>query len=113
MPSHPSAPVHRERPSDTRKLSRELLRRKAGGENGAEIYTANDLAQHAPVRPQVVLKKRFVRWLKMRQVVPLRGSALFTQTESFDNLAIPIRVAPVQIVQQSSAPVDHHDQPAA
>src|SRR5580704_1065645 len=38
-------------------------------------------------------------------------SALLTQAESFHNLAIPIRVAPIQVVQQPSAFVDHHDQP--
>jgi hypothetical protein len=39
-------------------------------------------------------------------------SALLTQAESFHNLAIPIWVAPVQVVQQPTAFVDHHDQPA-
>lgn len=42
-----------------------------------------------------------------------RGSfckPLLAQTEAFHNLAIPIRVPAVQIVQQSPALVDHHDQ---
>ena len=38
---------------------------------------------------------------------------LLAQTKTFDNLAIPIWVAAVQVVQQPAAPVDHHDQPAA
>ena len=39
-------------------------------------------------------------------------SALLAQTKSFHNLAIPIRVATIQIVQQPPALVDHHDQSA-
>ena len=38
---------------------------------------------------------------------------LLAQTKPFDNLAIPIRVAAIQVVQQPAAPIDHHDQPAA
>ncbi len=37
---------------------------------------------------------------------------LLAQAESFHNLAVPIRVAAVQIVQQPPALVDHHDQSA-
>src|ERR1700690_2735815 len=48
----------------------------------------------------------------MRPEGPLRESALLAQTESFDNLAVPIRVATIQIVQQPAPLVDHHDQPA-
>jgi hypothetical protein len=48
----------------------------------------------------------------MRPVRPLREAALLPQTESFHNLAIPIWVATVQIVQQTPPLVDHHDQPA-
>src|SRR5208282_1707446 len=48
----------------------------------------------------------------MRPERPLEKSALLTQAESFHNLAIPIRVAPIQIIQQPPAFVDHHDQPA-
>ena len=48
----------------------------------------------------------------MRPAGPLRESALLAQAESFDNLAIPIRVSTVQVVQQPATLVDHHDQPA-
>lgn len=36
---------------------------------------------------------------------------LLAQTEAIHNLAIPIRVPAVEIVQESPALVDHHDQP--
>ena len=52
------------------------------------------------------------RWWKLRPERPLRNSALLAQAESCHNLAIPIRVAPVQIIQQTPPLVDHHDQPA-
>src|SRR5580704_17697103 len=42
----------------------------------------------------------------------LKESALLPQAESFHNPAVAIRVATVQIVQQPTALVDHHDQPA-
>jgi len=35
---------------------------------------------------------------------------LLAKAKAFNNLAVPIRVAAVQIVQQASALVDHHDQ---
>lgn len=38
---------------------------------------------------------------------------LLAQAKTFDNLAIPIRVAAVQVVQQPAAAVDHHDQSAS
>jgi hypothetical protein len=44
---------------------------------------------------------------------PLREWMLLAQTKTFDNLAIPIWVAAIQVVQQPAAPIDHHDQPAA
>ncbi len=37
---------------------------------------------------------------------------LLAQAKTFHNLAVPIRVTTVQIVQQASALVDHHDQTA-
>jgi hypothetical protein len=37
-------------------------------------------------------------------------AGLLAQTESFNNLAIPIRVASIQVIQQTPALVDHHDQ---
>jgi hypothetical protein len=36
---------------------------------------------------------------------------LLAQTKTINNLAVPIRVTPVEIVQQTPALVDHHDQP--
>src|SRR5262249_17824629 len=38
---------------------------------------------------------------------------LLAQTKAINNLAVPIRVTPVEIVQQATTLVDHHDQPAA
>jgi hypothetical protein len=38
---------------------------------------------------------------------------LLAQAKPFDNLAIPIRVTPIEIVQQPPALVHHHNQPAA
>jgi hypothetical protein len=55
----------------------------------------------------------FLRWRYFRPERPIEGSALFAQAKSCHNLAIPIRVASVQIVQQPATLVDHHDQPAA
>ena len=55
---------------------------------------------------------RSVRWRYMRPERPLGGSALLAQAKSCHNLAIPIRVATVQIVQQPATLIDHHDQPA-
>ena len=43
----------------------------------------------------------------------LTRAGLLTQTQAFDNLAIPIRIATVQVIQQPTALVDHHDQPAS
>jgi len=37
---------------------------------------------------------------------------LLAQAKTFNNLAVPIRVATVQIVQQAAALIDHHDQTA-
>src|SRR5882672_6311958 len=53
--------------------------------------------------------------------LPLRFSAsgcrpprrLLAQAKAFNNLAIPIRVPAVKIVQQTPTLVYHHDQPAA
>jgi len=41
-----------------------------------------------------------------------RGRLLLAQAQPFHNLAIPVRVSAVQIIQQAPSPVDHHDQPA-
>ncbi len=49
----------------------------------------------------------------MRPEGPLGISALLAQAKSCHNLAIPIWVSPIQIVQQPATLVDHHDQPAA
>src|SRR5258708_13747427 len=38
---------------------------------------------------------------------------LLAQTKAFDNLAIPIRVTTVEIIQKTAALVDHHDQSAS
>src|ERR1700722_3409202 len=38
---------------------------------------------------------------------------LLAQTKALDNLAIPIRVTAVQVIQQATALIDHHDQSAA
>jgi hypothetical protein len=42
----------------------------------------------------------------------LSKAKLLAQTETFDNLAIPIRVAPVEVIEQAAALIDHHDQTA-
>src|SRR2546428_6870584 len=36
---------------------------------------------------------------------------LLAQTKAFDNLAIPIRVPAIEVVQQTAAPVHHHNEP--
>ena len=41
-----------------------------------------------------------------------RTLPLLAQTKALDNLAIPIRVTAVQVIQQATALVDHHDQSA-
>jgi|SRR5580704_11043463 len=38
---------------------------------------------------------------------------LLAQAKTFNNLAVPIRVATVEVIQQAAALIDHHDQPAA
>lgn len=42
----------------------------------------------------------------------LSNERLLAQAKAFDNLAIPIRVPTVQIIQQPAALIDHHDQTA-
>jgi hypothetical protein len=46
------------------------------------------------------------------ELAEIRLPALLAQAESFHNLAIPIRVPAIEIVQQPAALVDHHDQSA-
>ncbi len=48
-----------------------------------------------------------------KRLAARKGSPLFAQTETLDNLSIPIRVATIEVVQQPTSPVDHHDQPAS
>ena len=43
----------------------------------------------------------------------LNFGQLLAQAKTFNNLAVPIRVAAVEIVQQTAALIDHHDQSAA
>ena len=38
---------------------------------------------------------------------------LLAQAKAINNLAVPIRVTAIEIVQQTPAFIDHHDQPAA
>src|SRR5208337_1248813 len=42
-----------------------------------------------------------------------RGLQLLAQAKAFNNLVIPIRVSPVEIVQQTTPLIDHHDQAPA
>src|SRR2546427_12562323 len=42
-----------------------------------------------------------------------KAGRLLAQAKTFNNLAVPIRVAAVEIVQQTAALIDHHDQSAA
>ena len=87
-----------------------MRREKAEKKTERENHATSD---SAPRGPHVASKLWFVRWVKTRPEGPLRKSALLAQTKSFHNLAIPIRVATIQIVQQPAALVDHHDQSAA
>jgi hypothetical protein len=41
------------------------------------------------------------------------GGVLLAQAKAFNNLVIPIRVSPVEIVQQAPPLVHHHNQPTA
>ena len=41
------------------------------------------------------------------------GELLLAQAKAFNNLVIPIRVSPVEIVQQAPPLVHHHDKPTA
>src|ERR1019366_62522 len=50
--------------------------------------------------------------LSARPSSPL-GQQLLAQTKAFDNLAILIRVAAVEVIQKPAALVDHHDQSAS
>src|SRR6266849_422318 len=43
----------------------------------------------------------------------VRSGGLLAQAKAVNNLVIPIRVAAVEIVQQTAALVHHHDEPAA
>src|SRR5690348_143730 len=49
---------------------------------------------------------------KLRPDWPFREWMLLAQAKTFDNLAIPIWVAAVQVVQQAATAIDHHDQTA-
>ena len=42
-----------------------------------------------------------------------KAGRLLAQAKTFNNLAVPIRVATVEIVQQTAALIDHHNQSAA
>ena len=42
----------------------------------------------------------------------LNFGQLLAQAKTFNNLAVPIRVSTVKIVQQAAALIDHHDQTA-
>ena len=73
-------------------------------------YWAYRLAHNGSNGPQDGRQLCFVLpWRGMRPERPLRKSALLAQTESFNNLAIPIWVAAIQIVQQPAALIDHHN----
>src|SRR5579862_12486 len=47
-----------------------------------------------------------------RDSAPPEGR-LLAQTKATNNLAIPIRVATVKVIQKTAPLVDHHDQPAS
>src|SRR5713101_6539760 len=47
-----------------------------------------------------------------RPVFERNAERLLAQAKTVNNLAVPIRVAAVEIVQQTTALVDHHDQSA-
>src|ERR1700687_4941449 len=47
-----------------------------------------------------------------RPISVVNRGRLLAQAKTFNNLAVPIRVATVEIVQQTAALIDHHDQPA-
>ena len=82
--------------------------------NGCHTLLSRVGAGYTPEGSRTVLRLMLNQGgpLPADQVEPLRESALLAQTKSFDNLAIPIRVATVQIVQQPAPLADHHDQPA-
>ena len=60
--------------------------------------------------PQELRKGSEMLLARLRRLL---GQQLLAQTKAFDNLAIPIRVATVEIIQKPAALVDHHDQPAS
>jgi hypothetical protein len=54
----------------------------------------------------------FLKRIGNRWSLMLTTGRLLAQAKTFNNLSVPIRVTPVEIVQQAAAFVDHHDQPA-
>jgi len=60
-------------------------------------------------RSEVASNAAFAR----RQKCLSQQPELLSQTQSFDNLAVPIGITTIQIIQQTPAPVHHHDQTPA
>src|ERR1700730_2984809 len=81
--------------------------------------TAGQAAAGCPTIPQAAAQRHADR-LGVEVVTSRKRSGfrslcrkrLLAQAKAFNNLAIPIRVAAVEIVQQTAALVDHHDQSA-
>jgi hypothetical protein len=76
-------------------------------------YTTRQFAwfpERRPVERPIpdIFRLEFVTWCVACGV--FSSKPLLAQTEPFHNLAVPIRVSPVEIVQESPALVDHHDQ---
>src|SRR6266852_1481491 len=66
----------------------------------------------APDRQQFLAELRESSELRIARRRATRARELFAQTKAFDNLAIPIWVTTIEVIEQPPALVDHHDQPA-
>src|SRR5258705_2702285 len=85
-----------------------LLCRRAAGRCRLKLHyeTIRLFPAECPIPD--IMRLEFVTWCVAFGIFPCKP--LLAQTEPFHNLAVPIRVSPVEIVQESPALVDHHDQ---
>ena len=95
--------------------------RLRGGRNEPDYTTrdAGSVAAGCPTIPQAAAQRHaatlgveIVTSRKRNGSRPRYRERLLAQAKAFHNLAIPIRVTAIKIVQQAAALVDHHDQTA-
>ena len=86
-------------------------RRVGGGSESQKARPAERATIRARIQAQrnvlMPARRQEAEWI-MELPRPL-GAALLAQAEAFDNLAIPIGVATVEVIKQPAALIDHHN----